>query len=246
MIFLSLDPVVCTSLNIIEVIMGESAGRLLARLSAGTTNYSGLRGGGVAEFCDAEVAQALAQVSDPAARALMGWKFAGHSERLALALVVNCVVDRWAAEERWQVRRRKGEPKEDRIRLGGPIERMARSSVDEVIEQMIMAATVEMVEPPICEKCKGRGVVWRHPRKGEAMVEVTCDAAGCFGGKVRISDRRRAARCGMSWSMYRRAWSGRYDRVMRLVNRLIVDGLREFTDALGMEDYEDSDTKWNG
>lgn len=205
--------------------MGVAPGRLISRLSAGTTNYCDVGRGGGCEFSCADIAQALEQVEDRAAYLLLLRKWAGHSdessEQEVVRLLVLRVVENWAAPERWDVRRRDGETRAQRAQLGGPIERMVK------------AAMTEAVDPMICTTCNGRGVVYKKCEIGSAVVEVSCGAARCVGGRVRVSDRQRAVMCGMNWEMYRGRWRGRYDRVVQLVNQLIIDGGRDFMVALG-------------
>ena len=185
--------------------------KMVSRLAAGTCNYAGAGRGGEPMYTQADIALAVGQVSERAGQLLVLRKWAGHWDAAAQAelnrLLLLRVVDDLAIPGRWSVRGTPGR-----------------------LQAMIAAAIEEVVNPGVCTSCNGQGHALKRTEEG--VVQLGCEACG-GSGRMAVSGRERARRCGMLWETFRSPWADRYDAIMRLVDGLIVDSLYQIKRALG-------------
>lgn len=87
----------------------------------------------------------------------------------------------------------------------------ARLRVGTSWEGVIALAVAEYCWPPGCGTCAGRGEIKKKEYYGECLA---CNGSGY--GRVPIASL--ADNCGVSAEDWKRVWSGRYERVFRLVS----------------------------
>ena len=187
-----------------------SAKRQMSRLAAGIAAYDPSPGrGGPTTLSWEDICQALAQVPDKAARALMEVKYAhgAESSHYLVVLKVWQNLKLWSLDEDWKPRD------------------------EHVLQKLARAAVTEFIDPCTCPVCKGT----KERRQGPKSVQCPrCEGTG----RISWSGNVRAELSGLSPSTWRSkgsSWPARYKRALALLYSLELQAVADMELALAEE-----------
>jgi hypothetical protein len=216
---------------------------LVAKLNAGSARLDGGGRGGVPEYTAQDIAAAIGMVSDVLARNVfcaVWWPDGGHltwkqlDSQLAMlqfgewreradALVTAQLVHAQALyrEDEAAVSRAAIQLTRARASMWPPLH-------EDAYREVRMAVIVELRATRTCPACNGRGTL------RDRDLVIACGSCG-GGGKIAVSDAKRAAWLKRNESTYRRNWRDVYEWTFTEVSEIEKKGREAIEIALGLK-----------
>lgn len=216
---------------------------LVAKLNPGAARLDGGGRGGVPEYTAQDIAAAIGMVADVLARNVfcaVWWPDGGHLTWKQLDTQIAMLQfgewrDRADALVTAQLVQAQAQHREDFVGLDRAqlLLSRARASMwpplhDDAYRDVRMAVIVELRAPRTCPACNGRGTV----RDGDLVI--ACGGCG-GGGKIAVSDAKRASWLKRNESTYRRTWRDVYEWTFTAVSDAEREGREAIEIALGLK-----------